>query len=112
MTTKLQVHSFLDQFKKAWANNGPAFVPRKKNLNGLAALALSVKDAEEAIAWITETAYVFGPNSDDDGSPGEVWGFGIDIEGTEVYIKLKYHEGVGKCLSFHPSESELSYPFR
>jgi hypothetical protein len=42
-----------------------------------------------------------------------VWVFGKHIEGTEVYIKLKLtNTEAPKCLSFHPAERTLHYPFR
>jgi len=56
--------------------------------------------------------YCEGPLPDET-QPGEVWVFGKHIEGTEVYIKLKLtNTEAPKCLSFHPAERTLHYPFR
>lgn len=63
--------------------------------------------------------YSNGPedNSSKDGpKKGNIWIFGEDVDGTEVYIKIhdlcdhrltKYN-----VISFHPSNYTISYPFK
>jgi hypothetical protein len=60
--------------------------------------------------------YSSGPNPDEYHS-GDYWVFGKDLDAIEIYIKLKivsYNNGNERavCLSFHPSEHPLKYPFR
>jgi len=44
-----------------------------------------------------------------------IWIFGKVINGIEVYIKLNIFEAGGRfhatCISFHPAEFCLTYPF-
>ena len=51
----------------------------------------------------------------DEFKPGYYWVFGKQIDGVEVYIKLKIAGLAGAeravCLSFHKAERPLSYPF-
>ena|SRR3990167_4217765 len=48
--------------------------------------------------------------------PGDVWIFGKQIGGKEVYIKLKIAQGgqekIAKCLSFHAAKYPLYFPFQ
>lgn len=59
--------------------------------------------------------YCEGPKPDKD-RPGDVWVFGKQIGGKEVYIKLKIaqvrQEKIAKCLSFHAAKYPLGFPFR
>ena len=45
---------------------------------------------------------------------GEMWVFGKDVKGREVYIKitLGYENGQTICISFHLAEYPLKYPFK
>jgi len=61
--------------------------------------------------------YCWGPETDADEPKEDVWAFGAhDIDGTEIYIKLKLKtmpEGfVAKCISFHKSTWPLKYPLQ
>ena len=58
--------------------------------------------------------YVEGPIIDQLNKLGEMWVFGKDIKGKEVYIKIMLG-GVNCqtiCISFHIAEHPLSYPFK
>jgi hypothetical protein len=54
-----------------------------------------------------------GPEPDKD-KPGDIWIFGKEIEGKEVYIKLKIaivgEVRIAKCISFHIANFPLSFP--
>lgn len=45
---------------------------------------------------------------------GEMWVFGKDVKGREVYIKitLGYDNGQTICISFHIAEHPINYPFK
>lgn len=114
-----EVVSFLRQFKRAAL--GP---PERleiwsaiKNVDGMLQLGINAVMRNDFLIQLTPEDYCEGPKDDDDSSRGgEVWIFGMTIGDQEVYIKLKV---VGEepfdtaiCLSFHPAERPLNYPFR
>lgn len=45
---------------------------------------------------------------------GEMWVFGKDVKGREVYIKIMISDHCGQtiCISFHLAESPMKYPFK
>ena len=45
---------------------------------------------------------------------GEMWVFGKDIKGRELYIKIMISNVCGQtiCISFHLAEKKLTYPFK
>lgn len=58
--------------------------------------------------------YVQGPLIDELNKLGEMWVFGKDVKGREVYIKIMLG-GVGCqtiCISFHIAEHPLVYPLK
>lgn len=95
--------------KKA-SQGGLNLQPRKKNLDSLARLGLRIEDAEEIVFGLTDEDYVGGPESDEDGSEGEVWIFGVSSGNSMVYIKLKLDPYQAKCLSFHEAVHRLVFP--
>lgn len=58
--------------------------------------------------------YVEGPVIDVLNKEGEMWVFGKDVKGHEVYIKitLGYENGQTICISFHIAEYPLKYPLK
>jgi hypothetical protein len=58
--------------------------------------------------------YVEGPVIDELNQKGEMWVFGKDVKGREVYIKitLGYDNGQTICISFHIAEHPLTFPFK
>ena len=71
--------------------------------------------------WISSTQknlqaqdYVEGPVIDELNKKSEMWVFGKDVKGREVYIKitLGYQNGQTICISFHIAEHPLQYPFK
>jgi hypothetical protein len=59
--------------------------------------------------------YSKGPEPDRD-FPGELWVFGKEILGHEVYIKMKIDRQDEMeeltCISFHIAKYKLNYPFK
>lgn len=45
---------------------------------------------------------------------GDMWVFGRDINGKEVYIKVSIGNPDGKtiCISFHEAENSIKYAFK
>ncbi len=88
---------------------------RVKNRDSLFDLGLTGKQREEIVLELSVLDYSSGP-IEDEYKPGLYWVFGKQVEGVEIYIKLKITEHHGKeyasCFSFHKSERPLSYPFK
>ena len=42
----------------------------------------------------------------------DMWVFGKEIQGHEVYIKVQILPAGAICISFHLSERPMSYPFK
>lgn len=86
-----------------------------KNLNSLATFGLTTENRKELLLSLTVEDYFSGPEPDHS-FPGDVWKFGKEVGGEEVYIKLKIedqgHRKVAKCLSFHIAEREIYYPYK
>ncbi len=111
-----QIREFLIEFKRiATEGRGIDFVPRRDNLDALADLGLTFGNARDEIMMLSVTDYCEGPEDDRDTS-GKIWVFGKEIEGKEVYIKLKVasagEKKLAKCISFHISRRPLRFPYR
>ena len=91
------------------------FVPRQKNIEGLKSLGITMKIARELLQSISIENYVSVPELDRDKGTQDIWVFGITVGQVEVFVKIKMYQVQGtakcKCLSFHPAERPLSYPF-
>lgn len=113
-----RVRDFLIRFKEAITeHSGVYLVNRESTLATLAYLGLTKRHVEEILLDLSTEDYSQGPEPDRD-RPGEVWVFGVRLEGVphEIYIKVKLVETEGgplaKCLSFHIAKYLLAHPFR
>ncbi|KAF0250284.1 MAG: hypothetical protein FD167_306 [bacterium] len=111
MATVIEVTKFLREFKQTIDNSGLYFIPRKVNRDGIAKLGLMVGDVKDVIGSLTYQNYSSGPESDQDGSAGEIWIFGTIINSQNVYIKIKLDKGAAKCLSLHPADFRVKQPY-
>ena len=77
-------------------------------------MGLTASQREEIVLSLSVMDYSAGPIKDEY-KTGDYWVFGKQIEGDEIYIKLKIanHHGTeyAVCYSFHKSEYPMSYPF-
>jgi len=110
------VRLFLLKFKQiATSGSGVYIVPRKEVIPTLLQLGLTKRNVEEILLSLSVTDYCKGPEADRDRS-GEMWFFGKEIEGYEVYIKLKVaavsDKEIAKCISFHIAKYPLSFPYK
>lgn len=114
------VTSFLVELKKTIAKATPGsggfvLVPRKENRDCLAALGFTLRDVEVTLQALTVADYSEGPVLDMD-VRGELWVFGKEIMGQEVYVKLKLARlgpsAAVRVVSFHFAQNPLSYPYR
>jgi hypothetical protein len=111
-----QVRTFLKEFKKiASGGRGLYMVPREESLKALADLGLTKRNFKELILTLSVTDYCEGPKRDIDRA-GEIWIFGKQVEGRDIYIKLKLAQisgkKIAKCISFHPAAFPLCYPLQ
>lgn len=109
-----EIKSFLRTCKEHIENERFEFVERRKCLQTLTELEMTVEDAESAILGLQPSNYVKGPESDHDASKaGDIYVFGADQSSVELYIKLKSDSKRGcVCISFHRAEWPLTYPYR
>lgn len=113
---RLQILSFLRDFKELMGQGRYFVKNHSKNLQTLATLGITSRLRDEFILSIALENYSSGPNPDEL-HPGYYWVFGKNFDAVEVYIKLKivsWSNGNDRaiCISFHPSEYPLKYPFR
>ena len=113
-----RVRDFLIRLKEAITEHGGVYlVDREGTRATLAYLGLTKRHVEEILLDLSTEDYSQGPEPDRD-RPGEVWVFGVHLEGLphEIYIKIKLTETEGgplaKCLSFHIAQYPLAHPLR
>jgi len=120
MATREDVAELLFDIKSAARNGLYHLVTRERSLKGLIDLGLTAPaEVVPILLSLTPDNYATGPEADRDRPGEEVWVFGIDVGGTEAYVKLKRIEdrrsGIGcrvLILGFHPAERPLEYPLR
>ena len=115
MITIEDVKAFLDQFNIKAEVFGIVFKDdRPKNRKALVQLDLTQLQREVIVKSLLPQDYVEGPVIDVLNQKGEMWVFGKDVKGQEVYIKitLGYENGQTICISFHIAERPLMYPFK
>lgn len=109
-----QIHSFLIEFKKTVTQgSGVMLVPRHDTKATLSHLGITKRNLEEILLTLSVENYSSGPEADRD-KGGDIWVFGKQIRGYEIYIKLKVAEVSGikiaKCISFHIAKYPMEYP--
>jgi len=91
------------------------FIGRYENNIAFLKLGLTWRTFIIELLGLSVVDYYSGPDPDRD-VPGDLWIFGKEINGREVYIKLKiYYSGpekYAKCISFHEADLPIIYPFR
>lgn len=111
-----QVLFFLNEFKDLIGQGRYYIKDHLKNREALITLGITGRIRDEIIQSMAVDDYSSGPTADIL-HPGHYWAFGKCVNSIEIYIKLKIvtqSSGDEKaiCLSFHPSEHPLRYPFR
>lgn len=115
MATKEQVEAFLKRLKEKIKVFDIVFRDdRGKNLQTLATLEINTIVRKEIIMNIEPEDYVEGPIVDTLNKMGEMWVFGKDVKGHEVYIKITLGQPNSStiCISFHIAEHKMNYPFK
>ena len=115
MITIEEVSAFLDQFNIKTQVYGILFRnDRSKNKKALLELDITQLHRELIVKSLLPQDYVEGPVIDELNKQKEMWVFGKDVKGHEVYIKISlgYQNGQTICISFHIAEHPLKYPFK
>ena len=115
MATKEQVEDFLKRLKEKIKVFEIVFrEDRGKNQQTLATLEITPTYRKQVIMNIEPEDYVEGPIVDTLNKMGEMWVFGKDVKGNEVYIKimLGLPNSSTICISFHIAEHPMTYPFK
>jgi hypothetical protein len=98
---------FLARLKPLLAAGKLDFKPRnrRKTLDFMLEHELKAVDAFEIISLLKPEHYQWGPDADDDGTPGSVMLFFYPYDSMTLYIKLKIWQDesgdAGNVLSFH-----------
>lgn len=114
MATREEVTSFLSNFIAKGRMFGIYFRgDRLKNRQTLADLEISAMQREEEVLTLKTEHYASGPTEDNLNHGEDMWVFGKQIKGKEVYIKITSgkHNDKAFCISFHIAEHKMSYPF-
>ena len=115
MITKEEVQAFLNQFHAKMKIYGILYRDdRGKNQKTLEELEIVPSYRKVIIESLEVEVYVQGPVVDQLNRLGEMWVFGKDVKGREVYIKIMLG-GVNCqtiCISFHIAEHPLQYAFK
>lgn len=115
MATKEEVEAFLKQFHQKLEIFQIIFRDdRGKNAQTLAELEITPIYRESIIKEIKVTDYSDGPIVDTLYHLGDMWVFGKDVKGEEVYIKISLGRENSQtiCISFHLAEYKMKYPYK
>lgn len=115
-TSPEEVARFLHELKRLIANHGRLhLVFRAEYEQDIVDLGLNKAAVDNIVLGLSATDYCSGPNPDRD-RPGYVWEFARNINGHDVYIKLKIAKTdrgpIAKCISFHKARAPLRFPLR
>ena len=119
MALRQDVNDCLRAFKAAMDFGYFSVMDRQKNSQGLMDLGLTPQQRKDILGQLEVAHYYRGPSPDDTDPEREVWEFGYDLEGTEIYIKLRLVPIKGKktvkqaqVWSFHKAEFAIKHPLR
>ena len=115
MPGKEAVELFLSQFLCKMSIYGIVFRnDRLKNQLALKDLDITPLFRLELIKRLAVSDYSAGPIVDSINHGEEMWVFGKDVRGRQVYIKitLGFPDDSVICISFHIAEHPMEYPFK
>lgn len=115
MATRDDVELFLKQFREKLKIYSIVFRDdRGKNIQTLATLEITPLYRVKVISNLAVADYSEGPLPDVLNRMGDMWVFGKEVKGHEVYIKITLgREGMQTiCISFHIAEHKMQYPFK
>lgn len=113
MASPQEITDFLKKFKLVLLQDF-TFIKRKKNLDTVSRLGITIPYVKTLFAQLTYKDYINGPEKDKDRHGNMIWEFGIHIQGEEIYIKLSddFSFNKAKCISFHIADFPIKYPYK
>lgn len=110
--TREEVEAFLGQFFPKFSMYGIYFLDRQKNTGTLEQLSMTTTIREEIVRGLVAEDYV--ETIENTQTWGEMWVFGKDYSGTELYIKISLGQPEDKtiCISFHTSKYPIEFAFK
>ncbi|MBR6017421.1 MAG: type II toxin-antitoxin system MqsR family toxin [Paludibacteraceae bacterium] len=115
MATIAEIQKFLNDFHQKVEIFDIFFLDdREKNANTIDELGIIRGMRKEVIQSLTVDDYSEGPIKNILNTWGDLWVFGKDVEGREVYIKISYGKPNRRaiCISFHLAEFPMKYPYK
>ncbi len=87
---------------------------RGKNTQTLLDLELRPSERTEIVEKLTVKDFSEGPLPEKFYGISDMWVFGKEVKGKEVYIKITLGNKNSKavCISFHIAEYPMNYPFK
>ena len=109
--SKEEVEQFLNQFGIKSDIWGIFYLDRDKNTEALKALGITPKARDEIVRQLDSDDYVETLSAD---FFNEMWVFGKDMDGTELYIKIALGQPNNRtiCISFHLAEHPIQYAYK
>lgn len=109
--SKEEVEQFLSQFGIKFDIWGIFYLDRDKNTEALKALGITPKARDEIVRQLHSDDYVKTLSAD---FFNEMWVFGKDMDGTELYIKIALGQPNNRtiCISFHLAEHPIQYIYK
>lgn len=95
---------FLEECKKRVEARKMKLIPRKKNMDSIYKMGLTILLVEEIILELEIEDYLKGPEDDYNGSDEKIWMFLKKVEEYKVYIKIKLDANDCVVISFHEAE--------
>ncbi|MEM6800040.1 MAG: toxin [Bacteroidota bacterium] len=109
-----EITRFLEGFTQQKKKYGIRFYQRKKNMQALLDLEISVRQRDKVLSGLQIEDYYKGPREDGVNQGAEFWEFGVYWKKKDVYIKISI--GLGeeavRCFSFHAAERPIKYPYK
>lgn len=114
MTEQSDVEQFLNQIKVKLKVFDVRYIGREKNAQALLDLELVSATRTKILENLEAEDYCEGPLEETMYGAGNMWVFGKEVKGNEIYIKIAMGQANNSviCISFHPAEQPLEYPFK
>ena len=115
IATIAEIQKFLNDFHQKVEVFDIFFMDdREKNANAIDDLGIIRGMRKEVVQSLTVDDYSDGPIKNMLNAWGDLWVFGKDVEGREVYIKISYGMPNRRaiCISFHLAEYPMKYPYK
>jgi len=110
--SQAEVEAFLRQFMPKLDIWGILFLDRNKNNEALREMGITPNMRMEIIRSIEVYDYI--ETLEKTFNYGDMWVFGKDYDGTDLYIKLALGDPSQKtiCISFHKAEHPMVKPYK